>query len=270
VTVVGPPAGREPVVSWTVRRVERTGSTNADVAAAARDGAAEGLALVADHQAAGRGRLGRVWETPPGAALTVSFLLRPVEVAAARWPLLTLLAGVAVVDALQEVAPGVRAALKWPNDVVVGGAKLAGILAERIDTPAGPAAVVGIGLNLRQRAGADLVAGATSLVALGATDPDRDAVLGVLAERLGRRYVAWRAAGGPDSDADLMLAYRRRCDTLGRAVRAELPGGTSVQGRAVDVDSTGRLVIGTRAGSTTAVSAGDVVHLRGAGSRDAT
>ena len=244
---------------WTVRRVEATGSTNADVAAAARSGAAEGLAIVADHQQAGRGRLDRTWHTPARSALTVSFLLRPSDVPSSRWPWLPLLTGVAVVDAVRDVAPTVRAGVKWPNDVVVGGDKLAGILVERVDTPAGAAAVVGIGLNVAQLPGSGLVEGAASLRSLGA-DVQRDAVFEAVATRLEARYDAWRSAGG--DPAGLADDYRSRSVTLGRTVRAHLPSGSDVVGTARDVDGTGRLVIETDAGNTVVVGAGDIVHLR--------
>src|SRR5690625_1775078 len=191
---------------WSIQRVAATGSTNADVADAARAGAAEGLTIVADHQQAGRGRLDRSWHTPAGTALTVSFLLRPAEVPAARWPWLPLVTGVAVVDAVATVADGVSAGLKWPNDVVVNGDKLAGILLERVVTAQGPAAVIGVGLNVAQmprgepdgdgRATAgDLMDGAVSLRSAG-SDVDRDTVLGAIAAQLSERYHHWRSAKG--------------------------------------------------------------------------
>src|SRR5690625_2919597 len=228
---------------WTVRRVDVTGSTNADVADAARSGADEGLVIVADHQRAGRGRLDRSWDTPAGVALTVSFLLRPVRVPAARWPWLPLLTGVAVVDAVGDVAPMVRAGVKWPNDVLIDQNKLAGILVERIDTPTGPAAVVGVGLNVSQVTGSGLVDGAVSLRSVGA-DVDRDSALAAVAARLADRYTVWDAAGG-DPGAGLADDYRARSVTLGRRVRAQVPGGTDVNGVARDIDDLGRLEIVT-------------------------
>lgn len=243
-----------------MHRVATTGSTNADVAAAARGGAAEGHAVVADHQSAGRGRLDRRWEAPPGTALAMSFLLRPGGVPVARWPWLPLLAGVAVVEAVAAAA-GASAVLKWPNDVLLDGGKLAGILTERVDTPAGPAAVVGIGLNVAQTA-QQLPPGAISL-ALVRPDAAREAVLDAVADRLAARYEGWRAAGGDPLASGLAGDYARRCDTIGRDVRAELPGGDAVEGRATGVDGSGRLLIATPAGGDpVAVGAGDVVHLR--------
>ena len=239
---------------WRIDRLAETGSTNADVAAAARAGAAEGLVVAADHQTAGRGRLGRSWDMPRGSGLAVSFLLRPVGVPAHRWPWLPLLAGVVVVEALR-IHPGVETALKWPNDVLLDGAKLAGILAERVETGTGPAAVVGVGVNVSAAP-----EGATSLAAHTGRSVDPAAVLAALVDRLGARYASWRRRDG-DPDAWLAAAYARLCDTLGREVRADLPGGAQVEGRAVDIDAAGRLVLMTGTGAA-AVGAGDVLHLR--------
>lgn len=249
---------------WSVRWVASTGSTNADVASAARAGVAEGLAVVAGYQSAGRGRLDRRWEAPPGTSLAVSFLLRPDDVASSRWPWLPLLTGVAVVGAVGAVGAveqvaGVPAVLKWPNDVLAGGRKLGGILVERVDTDRGPAAVVGVGINLSQTED-QLPDGATSLVAAGAGAVSRDDIVEWLGDRLATWYAAWRAASGNPA-AGLRDEYVRRCDTLGRQVRAELPGGDGVLGTAVDVDESGRLVVDTGA-DRVAISAGDVVHLR--------
>ncbi|WP_051426396.1 biotin--[acetyl-CoA-carboxylase] ligase [Jiangella gansuensis] len=260
------------MTAWNVRWVATTGSTNADVAAAAREGAAEGLLVVADHQSAGRGRLDRRWEAPPGTSLAMSFLLRPDDVPSARWPWLPLLTGVAVTEAVERAA-GATAVLKWPNDVLLtagpdapgGGVvgKLAGILTERVETEQGPAAVVGIGLNVSQSP-EQLPPGAASLAWAGTdragTGARRAALVDAVGDRLAARYREWRAAGG-DPAPSLAGAYRDRCDTLGRQVRAELPDGGSVLGRAAAVDDSGRLVIETGAG-TVVVGAGDIVHLR--------
>ncbi|WP_199521582.1 biotin--[acetyl-CoA-carboxylase] ligase [Jiangella anatolica] len=237
--------------------VDSTGSTNADVAAAARSGAAEGYAVVALHQSAGRGRLDRRWEAPPGAALAMSFLLRPDRVPTTRWSWLPLLAGVVVVDAVGGV--GAAAVLKWPNDVLLDGGKLAGILTERVETPSGPAVVLGIGLNVAQTP-EQLPAGGVSLAAY---DADRDEVFDAVAARLASRYDQWLAASGDPDVSGLAAEYTGRCDTVGRDVRAELPGGEIVEGRATGVDHAGRLLIAPSAGGDpVAVSAGDVVHLR--------
>lgn len=236
---------------WFVELVASTASTNADVAERARQGAPEGLVIATEHQTAGRGRLDRSWEAPPGSALTFSVLLRPSADAwpAERWPWLPLLTGVAVRNALQEyVDPG----LKWPNDVLVGGKKLAGILLERVETPDGPAAVVGIGLNTGMTAEELPVDTATSLFLETGQQPDRTGVL----------IAVLRALFGLYRDADpaaLYDDYVRASATLGREVRVELPGGEVVEGRAESIDEHGRLVL-AHDGATTVVGAGDVVH----------
>ena len=233
-----------------VEVVEEAGSTNAVVAARAREGAAEGLVVAAEHQSAGQGLLGRVWESPRYAGLTFSVLLHP-PVADRRWPWLPLLTGVAVVDALAAVgAPPAR--LKWPNDVLLDGLKVAGILAERVDTPRGAAAVVGVGLNVAQTRPELPVPTATSLALAGAA-VDRAAVLRSVLERLHGAYVGWRAGSPRDR-------YLALCDTVGRQVRVELPRGV-LEGTATDVDADGALVVAS-GGRRTAVTAGDVVHLR--------
>jgi BirA family biotin operon repressor/biotin-[acetyl-CoA-carboxylase] ligase len=249
-----------------VRVVAETGSTNADLLAAARSGAAEGLVLVAEAQTAGRGRQGRTWLAAPGTALTFSALLRPRGVPASQLGWLPLLAGVAVVAALRESA-GVQAELKWPNDVLAGGAKLAGILAESW----GDAVVVGIGINVWQRQDELPVPAATSVrlageaggrPAAGGPDIRERLLIAVLAE-LGRWYRAWLDQDQP-GDADgcgLRAAYLRCCATVGRQVTVTLPGDRSLAGTATGVGPSGLLELTTAAGPVR-VSAGDVVHLR--------
>jgi BirA family biotin operon repressor/biotin-[acetyl-CoA-carboxylase] ligase len=188
-------------------------------------------------------------------------LLRP-DVPAARWGWLPLLTGVAVVSSL----PAVGASLKWPNDVLVSGRKLAGILVERVESPAGAAAVVGVGVNVAQPA-ASLVPGSTSLRALGAL-PAREpsdavkAVLARLLRELGRWYDDWVAVDGDPDASGVGAAYRSRCDTLEREVRVERPGADPLVGTAVGINDDGRLVLAKGGGVRTAVSAGDVVHVR--------
>jgi len=251
-----------------VRVVAETGSTNADLLAAARAGAAEGTVLVAEAQTAARGRMGRRWASPPRAGLTFSALLRPDGVPAARLGWLPLLAGVAATAAVRTVA-AVEPALKWPNDVLAGGAKLGGILAERT----GSAVVVGIGINVWQgRADLPPDAAATSLaleaaaggLAAGPGGPGpRERLLAELLAELSRWYLAWRDQASPgDADAcGLRQEYVRRCATLDREVTVTLPGGQAISGTATGVDRAGRLEVRTAAGLVQA-SAGDVVHVR--------
>ena len=241
--------------------VESTGSTNADLLARALRGEPEGTVLAAEEQRAGRGRMGRTWTSPPRAALTFSLLLKPA-VPPARRGWLPLLTGVAVAAAVTKVT-GVETGLKWPNDLLAADAKLAGILAEA----AGDAVVVGIGLNVSTepaefpapRPGA---LPATSLRAAGATALDRDDILLAILAGFERWYRAWQQAGGDPDRSGLRPEYTRLSATIGRTVRAELPGGQALSGPAVGVDSDGRLLVRLSSGSEVAVAAGDVVHLR--------
>jgi BirA family transcriptional regulator, biotin operon repressor / biotin---[acetyl-CoA-carboxylase] ligase len=252
--------------------VERTGSTNADCAARARAGAPEGLVLAAEEQTAGRGRLGRTWLSPPRAALTFSVLLRPVGVPPVRRGWLPLLAGVAAATAVRQVS-GLDVRLKWPNDVLLGPHKLAGILAEQ----AGGAVIAGIGVNVsatrdelpasatRDELPATGAAAlpATSLLLEGSASLDRERLLGEILAQIERWYQAWRDTqipGDPQASG-LRAAYLSLCSTLGRDVRADLPAGTVIRGTADGIDAEGRLIVRTPDGEV-AVSAGDVRHLR--------
>jgi BirA family biotin operon repressor/biotin-[acetyl-CoA-carboxylase] ligase len=246
-----------------VEVLEESPSTNAYLTDRARAGAAPGLAVAAEHQSAGRGRLNRAWVTPPRAALTVSLLVRPDRVPLARWPWLPLLTGLAVRDAVRRVA-GVECALKWPNDVLVDGRKVAGILVERVERPAGAVAVVGIGVNGTTTRDELPVDTATSLLLEGATSVDRTHLLGDLLREFTQRYDAWVAAAGEG----LRLQYTAACSTLGREVRVHLPTGESLEGVAVDLDEDGRLVVDGDQGRRI-LGAGDVVHVRGRTDRPA-
>ncbi|MBH1935497.1 biotin--[acetyl-CoA-carboxylase] ligase [Streptomyces sp. AV19] len=252
---------------WTsLDVVERTGSTNTDLAAA---GGPEGAVLVAEEQSAGRGRLDRTWSAPARSGLFFSVRLTPgPDVPVSRWGWLPLLAGVATASALSRAA-GVDTALKWPNDllVTVDGQerKAGGILAER----AGDSVVVGIGLNVSLRAGELPVPTAGSLALAGAAVLDRDPLLRAVLRSLEDWYLGWREAGGDPGPCRLREAYAAGCATLGRTVRAELPGDRALVGEAVAVDGDGRLVLATGDGVQEPVGAGDIVHLRPASSGSA-
>jgi len=241
--------------------VESTGSTNADLLARALAGEPEGAVLAAEEQRAGRGRMGRTWTSPPRAALTFSVLLKPA-VPPARRGWLPLLTGVAVATAVTQVA-GVETRIKWPYDLLTADAKLAGILAEA----SGDAVVVGIGLNVstepaefpQARPGA---LPATSLRAAGATALDRAGLLLAILGELEHWYRAWQRVGGDPDRSGLRAVYTGLSATIGRTVRAELPGGQALSGSAAGVDSDGRLLLRVSSGAEVAVSAGDVVHLR--------
>jgi BirA family transcriptional regulator, biotin operon repressor / biotin---[acetyl-CoA-carboxylase] ligase len=234
--------------------VERTASTNADLLADRL--AADRTVLVAEEQTSGRGRLERSWTSPPRAGLLFSVAVRP-SVPLVHWGWLPLLCGVATVEAVRDVA-GVDAVLKWPNDVLVGGAKLAGILVQSVDE----LAVIGVGLNVSLTRDELPVPTATSLQLAGATGTlDRSALLGGLLARLGHWLDRWHAVGGDAAVSGLADAYRACCATLGADVRVSLGDGRTLEGRAVDIDDTGRIVIEAADGRQ-AVGAGDVEHLR--------
>lgn len=246
----------------TVEVIAVTGSTNADLLARAAAGEPEGAVLAAEHQSAGRGRLGRTWTAPPRAALTFSVLLRPSAVPRARLGWLPLLAGVAVAAAVRSVA-GVDTQLKWPNDVLAGPAKLAGILAEA----AGDAVVVGIGVNVSTGPAELPPPGpggltATSLAIEGAAAADRAGLLAGILAGLERRYRAWSAVSGDAERSGLRAEYSGLCGTLGRRVRVELPGGRVLDGLAAGVDTDGRLLVSVPPDADLPVAAGDIVHLR--------
>ncbi|MFB6956174.1 biotin--[acetyl-CoA-carboxylase] ligase [Streptomyces sp. NPDC056309] len=243
--------------------VQSTGSTNTDLVARAAAGkAAEGAVLVAEEQTSARGRLDRRWTAPPRSGLFFSVLLRPSEVPVARWGWLPLLTGVAVATGLSRAA-GVDTALKWPNDllVTVGGEerKAGGILAERAGQDA---VVIGVGVNVTLRQEELPVPRAGSLALAGAVSTDRDPLLRAVLRSLEDWYGRWRAAGGDPAASGLQETYAAGCATLGRVVRAELPGDRSLVGEAVAVDGDGRLVIATEEGVQEPVGAGDIVHLR--------
>ncbi len=245
-----------------LRVVAATGSTNSDLLAGARSGMAEGAVLVADVQTAGRGRMGRQWVSPSGTALTFSVLLRPRGVPPSALGWVPLLAGLAAASAVRAVA-AVDVRLKWPNDLLAGPAKLAGVLAESW----GDAIVVGLGINVCQRA-EDLPSPTATSLLLAAppgtgVPPRRDRLLVAVLTELARWYTAWRDQPRPgDADAcGLRAEYLRWCATLGREVTVSLPGGQALAGMAVGVDHAGRLEVQTATGLVQA-SAGDVVHVR--------
>lgn len=270
--------------------VSETGSTNADLTEAAKSGAPEGTVLVAELQSAGRGRLGRSWSAPPRSGLMFSMLLHPAahDIPVGRQGWLPLLTGLAVAAAVRKTTARARTGrfadgdavsgiavdvvLKWPNDLIVGERKLAGILAERADD----AVVMGVGINVGLKESELPVPTATSLAIEHAAFTDRAPLLRAILRQFEDWYAGWCAVQG-DADADppggypqvsgvpvdetleggLRKAYKSLCATLGRQVRVELPGDRTWSGLATDVDEAGRLVVGDQA-----ISAGDVVHVR--------
>jgi BirA family biotin operon repressor/biotin-[acetyl-CoA-carboxylase] ligase len=232
--------------AWTVRLLPTASSTN-QVAA---ERPVAGTVVVADHQTAGRGRLDRTWETPPGTALTFSAIVDP-RLDDAVWPLLPLATALAVADGIRT-ATGIGAGLKWPNDLLIDEDKVAGILLERVVAAAGsPLAIVGVGINVSMRADQLPVPTATSLALAGA-ETTRTAVFGAVVQALAAEFAALRA-----DPARMLARYRDACVTLGRDVTVHLPDGSEHRGRATAVDDHGRLVVGDLV-----VGAGDVLHVR--------
>jgi BirA family biotin operon repressor/biotin-[acetyl-CoA-carboxylase] ligase len=245
--------------------VERTGSTNRDLvelASADPSGWPHLSVLLTDEQTAGKGRLDRSWQAAPGTSLAVSVLLRPdqlpgtLPVGAFGW--LPLLAGVAMKRAVagQGIA---EAELKWPNDVLIAGRKVCGILAELLPDASG--VVVGSGVNLTMTAEQLPVPTATSLALAGVAAPDADALLADYLTSLSTLVYELANAGGDADAAGIRALVEKECATIGRDVRIELPDGTVRETRATGLDEDGRLVVITD-GGTASVAAGDVTHLR--------
>lgn len=232
---------------------EQVDSTNAVAAEAARAGASEGLVVLAGTQTAGRGRLTRTWVSPPGSSIALSVLLRPRR-GGQDWGWLSLVAGLAVARGLDAIAPGAPVQLKWPNDVLIGGRKVCGILSERDDTPQGPAAVVGIGINVGLREDELPVPNATSL-ALSGLPTDHDRVIASVLTQFERGYADWQR------DGHALAAYRERCSSIGADLTITVDATTTLAGVGYDVDAAGRLVVSLPDGLR-AFSVGDVVHAR--------
>lgn len=252
---------------WSsIRVVEQTGSTNADLVALAATSNCVGSVVVAEHQNAGRGRHTRPWVSPPRSQVAMSVAVAAdTRNAPAALGWLPLLAGLAVVEgiaAVSDLAP----VLKWPNDVLlpapgqttdgIGGRKVCGILAELTRGASGTAAIIGIGINVSLTEAELPVPTAISLELAGAQVDRVDLAAAVLVA-LDRRLQQW-----PDDLEGLRQDYRERCATLGHQVRVELPLDKQLEGVAVEIDGSGRVVVQDKLGERVAVSAGDVTHLR--------
>ncbi|WP_082477780.1 biotin--[acetyl-CoA-carboxylase] ligase [Microbacterium sp. Leaf320] len=211
--------------------------------------------LLTDNQTAGRGRLDRTWRAPAGASLAVSVLLRrlPSAVDARGW--IPLAAGVAMADSIAEQLPEHEVAVKWPNDVLVDGRKICGILAEATND----AVIVGTGVNTAMTA-SDLPVPTATSFALAGVEVDADRLLSTYLRELDA-LVAALAAEEDAVSSGLHAAASDRCATIGLEVRVSLPGGRVLVGTATALDPDGRLLV-RHDGIETAVSAGDVVHVR--------
>lgn len=234
---------------WHVTSVPETGSTNADLLQQGFGGAADRTVLRADFQSSGRGRLDRTWEAPRGLNLLVSFLFRDVP---DRLHVVTRVVALAAVHVAADEC-GVRVDMKWPNDLLVDGEKVAGILAQAAPADASgriPFVVVGIGCNIGWAP-----EGATSLSAhAGYTPITPHDFLSAMLPHIDRLFDM--------SEDDLHREYAERLATIGSRVRAQMPGDTDIVGRALDVEPDGRLVVLDECGVTHRIDTADVVHLR--------
>jgi BirA family biotin operon repressor/biotin-[acetyl-CoA-carboxylase] ligase len=233
-----------------VLRFESLPSTNTELARMASEGAAEGVAILADEQTAGRGRLQREWSSPKGAGLYFSILLRP-RIPVDQWPLITFMAALAVGDALQE-ATGVVTDIKWPNDLLSGERKICGILSEAIETPGGRAVIVGIGINLTPSA----FPAATSVAEATGLRPDREAILAALLSALTR----WYSLLGEREK--IVAAWSNRSSyATGKVVQVK-NGDETWQGTTCGLEPDGALRLRTSNGEVKLIRAGDVHSLR--------
>lgn len=233
--------------------VETLGSSNETLSLAASAGTAlPGSVLVTEEQTAGRGRRGRGWVAPQYSSVMVSVLVQP-DSEPARWGWLPLLTALAVVEAVDTL--GVEASIKWPNDVLVGDAKVAGVLCEVVQTPTGPAVIAGWGINVDQSV-EELPGPEATSIRLAGGVPDRPRLLLACLDAWDAWYHRWVAG-----DSMVLTAYHEHSSTLGRAVRVLLPDGGEVLGKAVRLDANGSLVLDVD-GRERSIAAADVVHLR--------
>lgn len=240
-----------------ILRYESVTSTNSEVARLAVEGAEEGLAIVADEQTAGRGRLQRAWSSPKGAGLYFSILLRP-RIAVDRWPLITFVAALATSDALLEGGE-VQTDIKWPNDLLANERKICGILAEAIETPTGRAVVVGIGINLTNNAfPQDLLGVATSVAQESGRQPERETILAALLRALARWYSLLHE---PDGAQKIVAAWTSRSSYATDNLVQVTNGDEILQGITRGIENDGALRLET-ANGIQLIRAGDVTSVR--------
>lgn len=242
-----------------IQRFDSLPSTNTEAARAAAHGAPEGLCIVAAEQTAGRGRRERTWISPVGAGLYFSIVLRP-QLDAALWPLLTLMAALAVHDALRDACTLV-CDIKWPNDILANERKLCGILAETVETKTGRACILGIGINLLDGAfPPDLRDVATSIEAAAQRAPDTEAVLQALTRNIAEHYRRLHTAVGA---RELVTEWTARSSfATGKFVRVALCDEI-FEGTTRGLEQDGALRVETHAGELKIIRAGDVTALRG-------
>jgi BirA family transcriptional regulator, biotin operon repressor / biotin---[acetyl-CoA-carboxylase] ligase len=242
-----------------ILRFDSLPSTNTEAQRQARQGAPEGLCIVAREQTEGRGREGRVWISPADAGLYFSIVLRPSQLNVRAWPLLTLMAAVAVWDALFEACE-LATDIKWPNDILMNERKLCGILAETIETETGRAVVIGIGINLDDRAfPPELKVVAASVSSLTGRPADTERLMQSLVGALGVRYKILQATNGEEK---IIKEWSRRSSyARNRHVRVALSTETII-GWTRGLEPDGALRVETSQGEIRIVRAGDVTSVR--------
>ncbi|MDA8026938.1 MAG: biotin--[acetyl-CoA-carboxylase] ligase [Actinomycetota bacterium] len=226
---------------WKIFHSEISTSTNSELLAYGREGGLEGSILITDHQSSGKGRLGRIWNDEPGSSLLMSILLRP-KVAFDAYFFISMTLGISIVEALQDY--GVDAKLKWPNDLLVGEKKLAGILAE-IETGKENLLVIGVGVNLNQSTAqlAELQRPATSVVIATGRSMGLEERLDFAKRAIERFREKYDRLQSSNSRDELVKAYRRYSATIGRFVRVDFVDGESVAGNCLDITERGELMV---------------------------
>ena len=257
VLVVGSQAPRAPLNKsiidanisqyWRVSVVDLTASTQSDLAELVNSSVAKsGEVIAAEFQSNGRGRLDRTFEAPPQSALLFSFYIAPKR-ARSDWSFISFLAALAMREVITENLVE-NTSLKWPNDILIGDKKVAGLLAQQI----GDGVIIGIGLNVAMGADELPVPTATSLALAGSNNLDRNLLLSAFLNQFAEIFKEW------DSGGDFLEKYRQVCSTLGRQVRVEVLGRDSIEAEAVAISAQGALILS----DGTEVNVGDVVHLR--------
>jgi BirA family transcriptional regulator, biotin operon repressor / biotin---[acetyl-CoA-carboxylase] ligase len=250
----------KPPLRPTILRFDSLPSTNTEAARQAAQGAPEGLCIVAREQTKGRGRAGRVWVSPADAGLYFSIVLRPVRLPARSWPLLTLMAALAVRDALLEACE-LETDIKWPNDILANERKLCGILAETVEAETGRAVIIGIGINLHDGAfPPELETVATSISSLTGNTPDIERLLSSLVRALEQRYEILQATNGEEETIREWSQHSSYAQ--GRKVRVSLDA-EKFDGLTRGLEPDGALRVETFTGEIRIVRAGDVTSLRG-------
>ena len=228
---------------WRVRVLSETSSTQDELK---NELVSNGQCVVSEFQSAGRGRLDRSFQSPPGVALLFSFYIKPVRGDSQGW--IPLIAGMSVAQSLNELTAETSYSNKWPNDVITDYGKVCGILCERY----GDGIIVGIGLNVTTQIDELPVASATSIFISSGIEIDRNELLPTILHNFQELFQRW------ESGHDLQPRYRALSSTIGHEVQVSLPNGLSIESRAIKIGTNGELILE----SGDVVSVGDITHLR--------